>query len=126
MLTSIHADRRDDQRFAPFARSLRWLRVTLAVPALALIAVMIDVQVVRADEYAARPHLGVQADGGRRFEYNPRLLDVARELPRGTIYDRNGLALASADPKAIASARPAYRRLGVSIATACATAAERC
>ena len=27
-----------------------------------------------------RPHLGLQADGGRRYEYNPRVLDVARQL----------------------------------------------
>ena len=29
----------------------------------------------RADEFVAKPHLGVQADGMRRFQYNPRLLD---------------------------------------------------
>ncbi len=30
----------------------------------------------------------MHADGGRRFEYNPRMLDLIRRLPRGTIYDR--------------------------------------
>src|SRR6185503_2403887 len=42
----------------------------------------------------ARPHLGAQADGGRRFAYNPRVLDLVRRVPRGTIYDRRGAALA--------------------------------
>ena len=36
------------------------------------------VQVVRGDEYVAAANLTVQADGMRRFEYNPRLLAVAR------------------------------------------------
>ena len=31
-------------------------------------------------------HLGIQADGGRRFVYNPRVLDIVRLMPRGTIY----------------------------------------
>ena len=55
-----------------------------------LVAVLINVQVVHADDYVVRPHLGVQADGGRRFEYNPRILDIVTRIPRGTIYDRAG------------------------------------
>ena len=62
----------------------------------------------------------MQADGGRRFEYNPRMLDLVRRLPRGTIYDRIGLPLATDDARAIAAARPAYEALGVSLADACA------
>ena len=53
--------------------------------------VVARVQVVRPTTYVVKPHLGVQADGGRRFEYNPRVLDLIRRLPRGTIYDRQGL-----------------------------------
>ena len=87
---------------------------------------MVDIQIVHADDYVAKPHLGVQADGGRRFEYNPRVLDIVRLLPRGTIYDRQGIPLATDEPKAIASGRPACARLGISLADVCPDSAERC
>ena len=79
-----------------------------------------------ATTIVVRPHLGVQADGGLRFAYNPRVLDVVRAIPRGTIYDRLGLPLATDDTDAIAKARDAYRKLDVSLADVCAGAGERC
>jgi hypothetical protein len=126
LLASIHADSRDAGALEPFRRPMRWLGVTLAVPAVALLLVFANIQVVHADDYIARPHLGVQADGGRRFEYNPRLLDVAREIPRGTVYDRNGFVLASGDGRVIAEARPSYAHLGVRLRDVCPTTEERC
>ena len=38
----------------------------------------------RADALVARPHLGLQADGMRRYQYNPRVLDLVRRIPRGS------------------------------------------
>ena len=115
MLAALHADRSPAADFEPFRVPMHWLGGTLGLCALVLLAVMIDIQIVRADDYVARPHLGVQADGGRRFEYNPRVLDMVRLMPRGTIYDRQGVPLATDDPAVIASARPVYAKLGVSI-----------
>jgi cell division protein FtsW (lipid II flippase) len=126
ILASIHAESRAGARFEPFRRPMRWLRVTLAIPAVALFLVFVDIQVLRADDYVAKPHLGVQADGGRRFQYNPRLVDVARQIPRGTIYDRNGLPLASEDNRVIAAARATYERLGVSLGRVCPAPDHRC
>jgi cell division protein FtsW (lipid II flippase) len=126
ILSSIHADCAKGDRFEPFRRPMRWLRMTLAVPAIALFLVFADIHVIHADDYLARPHRGVQADGGQRFEYNPRLLDVARQMPRGTIYDRHGLALASEDHRAIDSARASYERAGISLRHVCQSPDERC
>jgi cell division protein FtsW (lipid II flippase) len=126
LLASMHAESRTADRFEPFRRPSRWLRVTLAIPAAALLLVFVDIQVLHADDYVARPHLGVQADGGRRFEYNPRLLDVVRQIPRGTIYDQHGLALASDDERIITAARAAYERLGVTLGRSCPSSTERC
>jgi cell division protein FtsW (lipid II flippase) len=126
MLAALHADRSPAADFEPFRVPMHWLGRTLGVFALVLLAVMIDIQMVHADDYVARPHLGVQADGGRRFEYNPRLLDIVRLMPRGTIYDRQGVPLATDDPAVIADARQAYAKLGISIADACPNAGERC
>ena len=126
ILCSIHADWRPAADLTPFHVPMRWLVTTLAASAAALVAVLIDIQVVHADEYAVKPQLGVQADGGRRYAYNPRVLDVARGLPRGTIYDRKGLPLATDAPAVIDAARQAYQRLGVSLEQTCPHPSERC
>jgi cell division protein FtsW (lipid II flippase) len=126
ILTAIHADRHPPGDLEPFRVPIRCLGSALAVSALALLAVAANVQLLHADEYLIRPHLGIQADGGRRFVYNPRVLDIVRLMPRGTIYDRRGLPLATDDRRVIADARPAYEALGVSLDDACAAPRERC
>ena len=126
VLASIHADRRQRIDFTPFHTPMRWLGIVLGGAALVLFAIVVNVQVVHGDDYVVRPHLGVQADGGRRFAYNPRVLDIVREIPRGTIYDRGGLPLATDEAAVIAKAREAYQKLGVSLADVCANAGERC
>jgi cell division protein FtsI/penicillin-binding protein 2/cell division protein FtsW (lipid II flippase) len=100
---------------APFKRGITGLVSTMAVALLALIGVLANVQVVRADTYAAKPHLGMQADGVRRYQYNPRLLDVLGQIPRGTVYDRNGLPLATTDPAVIKKAAAEYKKRGMDI-----------
>ncbi len=119
MLEAIHADRHPSGHFEPFRVPMKWLGGALGAFALVLVAVAIGIQVVHADEYLVRPHLGAQADGGRRFEYNPRVLDIVRLVPRGTIYDRRGVPLATDDQGVLASARQTYAKLGVSLADAC-------
>jgi len=52
--------------------------------------------------------LVVQADGARRYQYNPRLLAVMREIPMGAVYDRNGLP---AGHQRLAGTRKAPRRI---------------
>ena len=93
LLAAIHADRRPAERLRAVSRAdevsaghARTLRAASSS------ASSLRVQVFGADDYVVKPHLGVQADGGRRFEYNPRVLDLIRQLPRGTIYDRTRTA----------------------------------
>ncbi len=50
---------------------------------LAIVAKAAYVQVVSADHFLARGALTVQADLKRRYEYNPRLVDIAQSIPRG-------------------------------------------
>jgi cell division protein FtsW (lipid II flippase) len=126
MLCSIHADRRPAADLTPFRAPIRWLVAALATSAAALVGVLINIQVVHAAEYAVKPHLGVQADGGRRYAYNPRVLDFVRLLPRGTVYDRKGLPLATQEPGVIDASRQAYQRIGVSLERACPRPSERC
>jgi cell division protein FtsW (lipid II flippase) len=126
MLTAIRADRHPSGDLEPFRVPIVWLGSSLAAVALVLLAVAVNVQMVHADDYITRAHLGIQADGGQRFEYNPRVLDVVRLIPRGTIYDRRGVPLATDDPRVIAEARQTYATLGVSVEDTCPMPGERC
>ncbi len=126
ILTAIHADRHPSADLEPFRVPVRWLASSLAVFALVLLAVAVNIQVIHPDDYVIRAHLGIQADGGRRFQYNPRLLDIVHLIPRGTIYDRRGLPIATDDPRVIAAARPAYAQLGVPVDDRCPIPGERC
>jgi hypothetical protein len=63
----------------------------------------------------ARPHLGIQADGVRRYQYNQRLTDVLATIPRGTVFDRRGLPLATGDQTIARRAREVYKKTGVEI-----------
>jgi cell division protein FtsW (lipid II flippase) len=126
LLASIRSDARQPADLNVFAAPVRWLGGALAVAALVLAIAAGRVQISRADELVAKPHLGVQADGMRRFQYNPRLLDVVRRIPRGSIVDRNGLALATDDRELVRRAAPAYARLGIAMDSACADARARC
>ena len=100
----------------PFQASTRGLSYVLAAIGAALLLKAGYVQIVRADAIAGAGTLAVQADGERRFEYNPRLLAIAHSIPRGTIFDRNGLPLATSNWDEIANRRDAYAKAGIAIA----------
>jgi cell division protein FtsW (lipid II flippase)/cell division protein FtsI/penicillin-binding protein 2 len=98
----------------------------LAVTAAVVAGRAIWIQMVKADEIAAASSLSQQADGGVRFEYNPRLLSAARLIPRGTIYDRNGLPLATSRADEIQMVDSLYRKAGVVPEQPCSPELPRC
>jgi cell division protein FtsW (lipid II flippase) len=110
---SSKADERDQrENFGAGTRSLLTVFGALAVVVLAR---FFWVQVASADNILIRPSLVMQADGVRRYQYNPRLLEVAREIPKGTIYDRNGIPLATSDWSQIEAHRLDYQKLGIAL-----------
>ena len=110
----------------PFRRPVALLGGTLALSAIALLLTLSVIQLVKADEYAVRPHLGRQADGVRRYQYNPRVLSVLRELPRGTVSDRAGLTLATSDARLAKEAVAAFSKAGIDVPRACLDQSSRC
>ena len=104
-------------------RALGW---SLAAAALLIVVRAADVQVVRADTFATRANLTQQADGGYRYQYNPRLISAARSIVRGTIFDRDGLPLASSRPDEIEKFASQYKRLGLDLPHTCPSGGERC
>jgi cell division protein FtsW (lipid II flippase) len=99
----------------PFRVSVREICYVIAGLGACLLLKAFYIQVVHADSTAGAGALALQADGERRYEYNPRLLAVAHSIPRGTIYDRNGIPLATSNWNEIARNRDRYSGMGLSI-----------
>src|SRR5580765_6913860 len=111
----------------PLPQSMRGLKSALAGVACAILARAFFVQVTAADEIAVRASLVQQADGTVRYQYNPRLLQIARRIPRGTIFDRNGLALATEDAAKAEQAQLRLKALGLNDGSVgCAPLSDRC
>ena len=125
-LSSIRSDTQPRGDFVSLRRHLGWAGGFMATVSVVLLIALVRVQIVRADEIVARPHLGMQADGSRRYQYNPRVLDVARQIPRGRVLDRRGVPLAVETAAEARTARADYQRLGISLDVSCPDAAARC
>src|SRR5262249_45705986 len=69
--------------------------------------------------------LALQADGEYRYQYNPRLRLAAESVPRGSVFDRNGVLLATSRWKDVTDRRAALAKLGVAIDQACLATAPR-
>lgn len=106
--------------------SIRAVGVVLSLAGAAVLSRAAWVQIVHADEIAVASTLAEQGDGGHRFEYNPRLLWAARSLERGSIYDRNGLPLATSRPDEIAALNATYEHAAGVALDDCSDSPTRC
>ena len=103
----------------PFARPARWVGATLGACALVLLGFAGYYQVLHDREYLARQTRVLAEDGVKRALRNPRINSIAREIPRGSILDRNGILLATSDWSELERHRPEYTALGVDVDRAC-------
>jgi cell division protein FtsW (lipid II flippase) len=126
LLAGLRTTRERSPDLEVFRPALRWLGGALTVAAVAIVVSLLRVQVYAADDVVVKPHLGIQADGTRRFQYNPRVLDVARAISRGTVLDRNGLPLATDDAALLKTASASYQRIGMATDAACPDSTARC
>jgi cell division protein FtsI/penicillin-binding protein 2/cell division protein FtsW (lipid II flippase) len=117
MVAAISSRTQDEPR--PAARPVPLVGAIFAVAAAVVVAKAAYVQVLHGDAIMGEGTLVTQADGARRYQYNPRLQEVMRDIPKGTIYDRNGLPLATSDWDAIEKHRADYQALGIDIDKAC-------
>ncbi len=100
---------------ANFAAPTRVMAIALGAVMAVIVGRAAFVQVARADNLVVRGVLVPQADGVRRYQYNPRILEVARQVPKGVIYDRSGLPLAASDYRVIEKHQADYAKLGVKL-----------
>jgi cell division protein FtsI/penicillin-binding protein 2/cell division protein FtsW (lipid II flippase) len=99
----------------PFHSSTKWVKLVLGLAAIALLATAARYQVVQDGDYIARDAHSFEQDGVKRPQHNPRLNSIAREIPRGSIYDRNGIPLATSDWGELERHRAEYEALGVAL-----------
>jgi hypothetical protein len=107
------------QESSPFSRQLAVAGVVFAIAGAVVLAKAGYVQVARSAAIMGEGTLVVQADGARRYQYNPRFQAVMREIPIGSIYDRNGLPLATSDWQELEKHRAEYQQLGIDLDRAC-------
>ena len=119
ILLSISSRPGDGERTAPFRVPVFAAGMIFAAVAAVAVAKAAYIQVARSAETIGAGTLVVQADGARRYQYNPRLTEIMREIPKGTIYDRNGLPLATSDWNVLEKHRADYKALGIDIDVAC-------
>jgi cell division protein FtsW (lipid II flippase) len=125
ILLALGRERGPAQRTEPFHAGLRWVQIVLSTLALAVVGKAAYVQIAQDDAVAGEGTLVLQADGGRRYIYNPRLTAAARTLERGSIYDRTGLPLATSSWAELERHRAQYKQLGIDIDQACNRADAR-
>ena len=114
-----------EERIAPFGGPVKMAGVLVAIAAVVVVGKAAIVQVVRDGPTMGEGTLVVQADGARRYQYNPRLTAIMAEIPKGTIFDRNGLPLATSDWPELEKHRAEYQALGVDIDRTCRKSDQR-
>ncbi len=117
MLASISARGRDAAagEAQPFRGPAAAAGMVFGLAGAIVLAKAAYVQVADSAGTMCEGTLVVQADGARRYQYNPRFVEVIRRIPKGSIYDRNGLPLASSDWAELLRHRDEYRQLGVDL-----------
>jgi cell division protein FtsW (lipid II flippase) len=125
ILLSISARSGSEERNRPFRAPLRATGLIFAAGGAIVLAKAAWVQVAHDEAIMGAGALVVQADGARRYQYNPRFQEIMREIPKGTIYDRNGLPLATSNWEELVRHRADYQQLGIEIEKACSPADGR-
>jgi cell division protein FtsW (lipid II flippase) len=118
VLLSLSAQTAEPDHTRPFRMPTRRLAQLLGAVLIVIFGKAAWIQILRADPVVGAGTLTIQADGFRRYQYNPRLMAIARSIPRGSIYDRNGLPLATSDIKIVEEHRQAFAAMGIELAEA--------
>src|SRR5262249_55184404 len=96
-IAGISNQRHGELLYPVFATPVRVMSVVLGVFTVALLSRAAYFQVLHDREFIVRDARVFEQDGVKRPQHNPRLNSLAREIPRGTIYDRNGIPIATSN-----------------------------
>ncbi len=98
-----------------FATPIRSAGLVMGLLATALVARAAYFQVVADREFLIHDAKVFADDGVKRPQHNPRLNSLMRQIPRGDIFDRNGVLIATSSWDQIEKHRADYQKLGISI-----------
>ncbi len=115
ILLSLSRENIEGDHTEPFRVPVIRLAQLAGVAMLLIVGKAAYLQVLRADPTVGAGTLTVQADGMRRYQYNPRLMAIARGIPRGNILDAAGRPLATSDWKELKKSEGAFRQMGIAI-----------
>ena len=110
----------------PFRRPLQVASALLGVCALVLLGRSAQIEALQDQDLMMKSTLVFAQDGVKRPQRNPRLNLLAGSIPRGNIYDRNGVLLATSDWGEVERHRQEYEKLGISVDQACSRGDDRC
>jgi cell division protein FtsI/penicillin-binding protein 2 len=115
IILSISSRARSGSFSQQFGLPMRVLLSFLGLCGVAIAARTGYIQISRADDIVIQDAEVRLRDHSLGLEYNPRLREFLRDVPKGDIVDRNGLPLATSNWETVQSHRGDYTRLGVSI-----------
>ncbi|HLH03537.1 MAG TPA: FtsW/RodA/SpoVE family cell cycle protein [Bryobacteraceae bacterium] len=98
-----------------FGKPMRVAAAVLSICAIGLLGKAAWIELFQDQELLSKDALVYTSDGVKRPEHNPRLSLLAASIPRGDIYDRNGILLATSDRQKLEAERARYEQLGVSL-----------
>jgi len=109
----------------PFRPPLQIASALLGVCALVLLGRAAQIEAFQDQDLMMRSTLVFAQDGVKRPQRNPRLNLLAASIPRGNVFDRNGVLLATSNWAELDRQRQAYEKLGISIEQTCSRADDR-
>lgn len=116
LLGVSNQSRQSDTALEPVFRApVRIASWAFAACALALVLRAASLEVLHDRELLVRDVVVYAQDGVKRPQHNPRLNLLAAAIPRGDIYDRNGVLLATSNWSTLEKHRAELERLGVSL-----------
>lgn len=111
---------REEQLDTFFKTPSTVLACALGLCGIALVYRAVQVEAIQDNALLAKDALVFTQDKVKRPQHNPRLNLLAASIPRGNIYDRNGVLLATSNWAELENRRAQYQQLGIDIDTACA------
>lgn len=108
-----------EQLLPLFRLPVRIVAASLAACASLLVARAAYLEVLHDRELLIKDARVFDQDGVKRAEHNPRLNLLAASIPRGDIYDRNGILLATGSWPELEQHRAEYEKFGISIDQSC-------
>jgi cell division protein FtsW (lipid II flippase) len=115
ILASLSKYPAEPERNEAFRKQASGIGIGFAVVGMVILGQAARVQIFGVNNFMGRGALVMQADGHRRYVYNPRILDAMHRLARGSIFDRNGVPMATDSARLLKSHQAQFDSMQVNL-----------